>query len=64
MLYNESRKRQFLQEQEYDSTTERRLMSVFNRISIYETLKDKSVSEFDMRELEDVFYSFKCKTYL
>jgi len=64
MLFNEERKRQFLRSKTYNVVTERKFWTVFKRVSIHESLTGKDIVEFDMKELEELFYAFKCKTYM
>lgn len=62
VFYNNERKRQYLQECDYETETVKKIMTFFHKASTLEFLFDKDISEFSVEELESLFYGFKCKT--
>jgi len=62
MLYNEDRKKQFIQQKGYSSNTIKLYRAFFNKLGAFECLYEKDVVEFDIEQLASVLYGLKCKT--
>lgn len=63
MLFNEDRKKAYIEDKSTSHSMESALKVFFNRLSEVEEYYNKDVVDFDDTELDDLLISFNCKTH-